>query len=435
MRAPSLSIRNLRELLPLLLYSAGIFTVTWDMLGRYEISGFHFKIHQGMFLLAFLTALPGTDFAGLWQKLRSSPLLGFPLGILALDVFYLLATPWSHFPLKTVLYGCWLGYNLITIWGTAILLYGRGQGEKLHLVAWAAAAFNGSVILIDYIAYNFGFNGGLVGFNQDAVLHWGVSRPHAFSNEPSFAALYLGIALALTTFPFVEARNWKRLALSFIVLFVGTLLLSFFYALAWRRLPWRYLGISFVSGLLAAVLVYSTTPQQQRDVLNQKLVSSVTEVTDNSGKARLRAFIYAWQMANETHWLGTGFGASYKYWIARPETLGDKHEFSTWEHDYGAQVVMSTWGELLAEGGLMAPLLYGIAVFSLVWALWKNWILSRSPLSLGALSSALLFFGYLALWVGNVARGDVWIWYAIWSVLAIQGGAEDADRRIVSSAP
>jgi O-antigen ligase len=428
--------KRIRELLPFLLFSAAFFTSTWDLIGRRDFGGFHFKIHQAIFFLAFLSALPGTDFRAVWNRLRASPLLGFPLGILALDGFYMAASPWSFFPLKSFLYGSWLYYNLITIWGTAILLSARTNSRQFATLAWIVGTFNGVVILVDELAYHFGFHGGLIGFNQDAVLHWGVSRPHAFASEPSYAGLFLCLSILLCTFAYLEARTWKRLALIFLALLasiyttsrlgwtgliLGNLVLSLCFLKFARTLPWRYLALIVAGGSLATAIALATIPKHERDLLNEKLVSGLGRQgvgSDGSANARIEAHKFALIMARETHWRGTGLGASYKYWIQRPETEREKHEFTA--ADNGAEVVMSTWGELLAEGGFMAVLLYAVAAFFLVRALWKAWAVSRAPLALGALACALLFFGDLAFWVGNIARGDVWIWYALWSVIALE---------------
>ena len=80
----------------------------------------------------------------------------------------------------------------------------------------------------------------------------------------------------------------------------------------------------------------------------------------------------ALDMARETHWLGTGVGASYRYFR---EHGGFDYNFQgdITDRENGNEVIMSTWGQLLAEGGLVAPLLYLLAGFFLVRALWRSW--------------------------------------------------------------
>ena len=112
----------------------------------------------------------------------------FALTALSLALFYLGMAPWSAYPLKSFLYSTWLLFDLFAIWLTTQHLFREASPCFFKRVALAPLLFASAVILVDSVAYTFGHRGGLIGFNQDIFLNLAVSRPHAFSNEPSYAA-------------------------------------------------------------------------------------------------------------------------------------------------------------------------------------------------------------------------------------------------------
>jgi len=420
-------------------FLAGILTCTWDKIFFFDVGGFTLKIHQLFFLISFLMASLSAPRKILPQFI-SCPTKRFGLAMLILALYYGISSPWSHFPLKSFLYSGWLAFNLITIWLTAVLLQKKLSAQILSYAVAAAMAIQSLVIGVDHLAYQFGYKGGLIGFNQDTVLRWGASRPHGFTSEPSYAAAFLCFALVFTysslrkrnlgyNLPLILAgifgvfalvattsrTGWISLSLSLVLLFSIKALRDF-------KIPWRELGISFVIvGSIAAIFLLST-PVHQRGILDKSLVSSIVKGTDGSGNSRVLVHHYAWQIAKDTHFLGTGLGASFNYWR---DTTDASHLYAVppsidSKSSHGHEFIMSTWGQLLAEGGIPGISLYLLATIFLIYALWKKWKETGDRLALGSLVSALVFFGFVAFLLGNVARGDIWIWYAIWSRVAMK---------------
>lgn len=378
---------------------------------------------------------------------------GFPFAILALVIYYAASSPWSAFPLKSFLYAGWLGFDLSIIWLSASWLAASVSKRTFALFALVATAFHGLVITIDHVAYQFGYTGGFIGHNQDSLLHWGISRPHAFASEPSYVAAFLSFGLVLTLAAFVDSRGFKARTL------VLTAFLAGFFAIvaSTSRTGWlslaaaiglfeaigifcrkrkylqkRVLGLALLATFAIAAFLF-TTPKSQINTINKSLVSGVSSGKDGSGYARLEAHKHAWEMAKETRFLGTGLGASYKYFTATRDTRGTAPQEAFGPQAYGNEVVMSTWGQLLAEGGIPALLLYAIAGALLIRSLWSAWKRSGNPFSQAAFASAVVFFCFTAFWLGNVARGDVWVWFAIWSRMALPdsgeaGGEKGAQR-------
>jgi O-antigen ligase len=431
----SVSIR-----IAILLFFAGLLTCTWDLFLTRELAGFTLKAHQGLFLSALLFALGGRKSEG-FAALKRLALTPFSLAILFLALYYAATAPWSYFPLKSFLYAGWIVFNLATIWFTGVLLAPYLARRRLAAMAVTAALIQACIIVIDQIAYAKGYTNGLIGFNQDSILHWGVSRPHGFSNEPSYAASFLCLSLLIACGWFQLLRfSWKCLPPLLVIGFAlfattsRTGWLSFFLGLAlfvflgaWKRgiSLWRPFALFVLIAAGAAGIFALSVPAAQKAGLYQQLVGSVLQGKDGSGNARLRALTYSWPMAKETHFLGTGLGASYKYWISTHESPETAIEGAFTDQSYGKEVVMSIWGQLLAEGGPLAVLLYGAAACFLVSGLWRAWRASGDPLVLGSLSGALVFFFLIAFLLGNVARGDVWVWFAVWTRMAMRDTPEE----------
>jgi len=414
------------------LFAFGIFTCTWDTLFTLEMGGFNLRIHQLFFALSFLSLFWERRPQGLEAFL--SPLSApFARCMLALAALQIGLSPWSAFPLKSFLYSCWLTFSLGAIWLTAQHLGRTVPKAYFFQVVWITIVFLSIVILVDQVAYQFGAVGGLIGHNQDVILKWGVSRPHAFSFEPSYIASFLSLGLIATAVPVfhLAKRKWFFWLGFFGILFAGIattsrtgwislclgggflLALPLFFG---RRIQWKLFGVVF--GILVAVttLFYATTPPQQREAMFRAL-SNFTY--SSSSGARLRSHMIAYEMAKETRWIGTGFGASYRYYMDR----GGNDELGSTvfaQKHYGNEIIMSTWGQLLAEGGILSALLFGAAGFFLLRALYIRCKDEKNGFTLGALSATLIFFGFIAFSLGNVCRSDVWVWYALWSVLAAQ---------------
>jgi O-antigen ligase len=325
-------------------------------------------------------------------------------------------------------------FDVTVLWLSVQLLFEEAAPDFFARLAFGTLLFLSTVILVDYAAYPFGYRGGLIGNNQDILLNLMISRPHAFSSEPSYAASFLCLGL-LTTGPYLLLRSRRRwlaaLGIALVLFAVvattsrsgwaalalgGGLLLAL-PVLAGRRLPWKRLLVGAAAAAALVVVFLLTTPKAQLQNLNDHLVSSVLHGNDSSGVSRLKAFGLAWDMARDTHGLGAGFGASYRYF---KDHGGFDYNFqeSFNARMYGNEVIMSAWGQLLAEGGLVGVLLYALAGVLLVRRLWRHWVATGSPLAYGSLTAAIVFFAFLGFFLGNICRGDMWVWLALWSGFA-----------------
>lgn len=417
-----------------ILFLLGIFTCTWDLLLKVDIGGITLKAQQLFFGLAFACAVAGK----LAKKEFPHPPFrkGFFLSISLLGIYYISTSPWSTFPLKSLLYSCWLIFNLCCVWWALDLL--ALPRKTLWVTLLAALLFHSVVILIDQTAYQYGYTGGLLGFNQDAILKWGVSRPHAFASEPSYIAAFLSMGMITAGPALLRARKalFFPFALVCVIALVATTsrtgLFGFFLGAALlcllefakkKKFPWRTicLGAAGISLVLGGLFV--ATPSAQREILNRSLVTSLLTGSDGSGNARLSAHQHAADLARESHWLGVGLGASYRYWMqTRP---GDPNAVPE-AGQMGHELVMSIWGQLLAEGGIPALLLYASAMFFLLRGIFRRWQREDDPLVSGSLAASILFFTFVAFLLGNVARGDIWVWFAIWSRMALPDTGDEA---------
>jgi O-antigen ligase len=427
-------VRLMKSNVSLALFAAGFFCSSWDLLAKIKAGGFTLKLYQPLFFLCAASLL-------YWRRDRLAHHLAplarsFAFTFLALTFFYLGLAPWSAFPLKSFLYSCWLLFDILCVWLSVQLLFEEAPAEFFSSVALVTLLFLSSIILVDYVAYPFGYRGGLIGNNQDILTNLMISRPHAFSSEPSYAAAYLCLGF-FTVVPFTlhrAKRKWLAGLGAALILFaivattsrsgwaalaMGLGLLAVLPVAAGRKFPWK--PVAAIAGALPVLvgIFVLTTPQAQKDNLNHLLIGTLFSGNDSSGNSRMKAFALAADMAKETHFVGTGLGASYRFFR---EHGGFDYNFQgvITDRENGNEVIMSTWGQLVAEGGLVAPLLYLLAGFVLARALWREWRGTGSALAYGSLVAALLTFGFLAFWLGNVARGDLWVWYALWSGFATQ---------------
>ena len=409
------------------------FTSTWDLLYKVDTGGFTLKLYQPLALAALLAAFLEKRRQGPAQFL--APLFSpFPAAVLLLAIYYLALSPWSVFPLKSFLYSCWLLFQVGTIYLVAVHLGQRYPREHFLNLIWITLLFLGYVILVDYIYYYFGFKGGLLGWNQDKITGLGLSRPHAFSSEPSFIATFMSLGVLTATLPALRAAKsrWKTLAALFLVLFaiiattsrtgwvclgLGFGLLCVAPLLVGRKVQWKLVG-GLAAGALALVAVLlATTPPAQRNVMMESFVGSIFKGNDSSGNSRLKALGLAWEFAKETHFVGTGFAAHYKYF--RDHGGWDYHAREAFNRaQYGNEMIMSIWGQLLAEGGLIAVLLYFAAGAFLTRALFRQWKKSGDSFAMSSMVASFVFFFFAAFWLGNVNRGDMWVWLGIWGAVA-----------------
>ena len=396
----------------------------------YDLGGFTLRISQLFFAFSLGATLLAVGRKGFILIKRS--IWSFPTFLAALGAYYLATTPWSYFPLKSFLYSGWIFFNLLSIWMVLALLRSQLTTKWLIRGIFAALTFHAAIILIDQIAFQFGYTSGFIGFNQNDVLQWGVSRPYAFSFEPSYIGTFLCLgslllapiltnkpraywaAIAVTVFAMVATTSrtaWACFAL-------GMGFLTFFYFLKFRSLPWKHLAQATAATCVIVSAYLISMPSEQRANMHASLIGSIAKGTDGSGNHRLKVFSYAVKMAKDTNWIGTGLGASFRYWSETVFSPDVAQEGKFGRQSYGSEVVLSTWGQLLAEGGLPAVFLYAAAAFCIVRALIRKWLTTGSKLALGGVASALAWFLFGTFWLGNLARGDIWVWYAAWSYIA-----------------
>ncbi|MCO5142619.1 MAG: O-antigen ligase family protein [Oligoflexia bacterium] len=302
--------------------------------------------------------------------------------------------------------------------------------RQIHNLVFYTASFLSIVVIIDHIGYQFGYTTGLIGFNQDAILKWGISRPHAFSSEPSYIASFLSISIFFVCPEVIKRKSFTSIILTAIMclavfsttsrtgwvsIVLGSIYLIFFYLRDLKKIPWKVLFVSILSIFTFLILSYYITPEKQKKRFHHELLNPILTWDDGSHKARVRSQLMAWKIAKETNFIGTGLGASFLYWVSNNEVdRGEKEKNETLTSDRGKEVIMSTWGQLLAEGGIFALLLYLSSAIIIIKKLMQNKDYLYDNQKMGALVSSLLFFTFITLFLSNIARGDVWVWIALW---------------------
>ncbi len=426
--------------LPFHLWALGFFFINFDLALKWEIHGFSFKLSYALFLAAWIATLVerwrGSGFAKMLESERQHA-LSFPWLFPSLLVIYALAgAAFSLVPLKSFAYSFWLLFDVVVVAGTAAYL-GRTNRFSLRVFYYYLAAlilFTGGVIIVDQLGYYAGHVDGLIGFNQDSLLHWGVSRPHAFAGEPSYAAalLCLGVVFLLKEILFRREYlpQWLSILgslVGFIALvfttarsgwlsFAFTLILMLVAVVLHFRENIKRIGITFGAAVVIVIAFVVFTPSTQRKVLNNNLVSSVIKMKDGSGNARLHSMLYGWVMARETNFLGVGLGANYAYWTRMKEANTYSGELA--QDEYGKEAVMSSWAQVLAELGITGVLLYLGFAISLISLLLKKLVAFNSPIHGVAVLAAVVFFTFSAHWLSNICRTDIWVWFAFWGVIA-----------------
>lgn len=426
--------------LAFLLWCTGLATVTFDRLGTFEAAGFTIKSYYFLFLAAALLTVASAGrafFAFVPSALKQG--LGFAL---LLALYQALLAPFSFYPLKSAVYTAWLIFDIVCVLlvGSFLLQAFQRQGSLLRVAHFLVAAALGlsAVVLVDHVAYHYGYGKGLIGFNQDELLKWGVSRPHAFAYEPSYLGLYFSLLMPILAAYLMGAHpktRWmiflclaafaastlcllaigSRLGLAAALLTLGLAVL----------LSLRHLSPKPVLGLAAAVvagalLTYAVSPPKQIQLVRENFVDTVVQGKDGSGNARVRAMQKSLGIAKESHLLGVGVGASYAYEMAREGRAG--------QLDSGAESIMSIWGQLLAESGLAGPLCFLALGLSLAVALYRRSAGGRNILFSMLFASCVIFFIFSAHWVGNVARTDIWVWIALWHAFGHGTAATDTNQ-------
>lgn len=417
-------------------WAIGFFTSTYDRVLVLHAHGFTFKFDYICFVISALL-IAFFELKNKFQRSRQALTHGFIVVCCLMATYYLFGASWSYFPLKSYAYSCWLLFDIFAVWLPFMVLAKYiDRAALFHLILITLTAI-ATVIIIDQIAFYWGYTEGLLGYNQGKMLHWGMSRPAAFAYEPSYIASFLALGF-ITIVPEIMKRTvadkalyflmawivyaliatasrtgWFSLALGFVLLIAATF---------WqhRQIRWRPLVVSSLIVLLTCIVFILCTPTKNRDAMNENLISSVVTMKDGSGTARIKAMGgTTLAIAKDTHWLGIGLGASYKYWTEK-NNINVLEEKEATEVRYGREVIMSTWGQILAEGGAFVFVSFGVAGLFLAYNLFLKWRKNDGSLELGALIAATLFFAFIAHWIGNVARTDMWVWYAVWSGLAYE---------------
>lgn len=412
-------------------FSAGFFSATWDRLLTCEFQNITLKIHYLFFVLSFLCLLYSGKkqfFQDAVKNLRT----GFPLFFLILVAQFLLSIPRSYFPFKTFLYSCWITFDLVCIWLPAAILAEKVPVKSLLRLVAFTLIFHAVVIFIDQAAFYSGYRDGLIGFNQDHDLRWGVSRPAAFSFEPSYIASFLSLG-ALFLVPHLRRIN-KLFLIAFAItvpaiffstsrtgvgaLFLGGIIFVMMEFWFKKKIPWKMMAVSLLFLVSVISLFYFSRPQVERAELDKQLMSSLIQGRDGSGVTRLQALGFAWKINSETGWLGAGLGASFRYWaLGHDKTLLFDEGKDLQKSQFGNELIMSTWGQLLAEGGIVALILFLGAAF---WVCVNLYLVRKkidSPDITSALLVAIVLFFFILHWLGNVARVDIWVWYAAFAFI------------------
>ncbi len=426
-----LPIQNLNlESLGLVLFLLGIITCTWDLFLTFGIAGFTLKIHALFFFLSLILNLFSIGLKKGIQKILQLLRHRFILFFLILAGYYFVTIPWSYFPQKSFLYSCWIVFNAFTIWVNAGLWMQRIHREKFYFAVFIAVVIQSAIITVDHIAHGFGYVGGLIGHNQDGLLRWGLSRPSGFSSEPSYIATFISLSFILLSPWILKKKSIWVYAFStlgvfalvsstsrtgWLLLLIGMVLGVCLKSLQTKIIPWRGIFVGSLTLTILGIVYLSSLEEHQRKTLGENLVFSAFIGNEGSGFARLRAHKSAWIMAQDTNYRGTGLGASYWYWISNRERTELKGNTALTPDRYGKEVVMSIWGQLLAEAGFFGPIAYFLAIFYLLRSRWNLWKKSLEDEDLYLFLAAFSFFSFGAFWLGNIARGDVWIWYAIWT--------------------
>jgi hypothetical protein len=428
------------------LFFLGFFTCTWDRLAYLDLFGFTLKIQQALFGISFACTIAARRDEG-WRALVAPMRENFALCFIGLVAFYGLSTFWSSFHLKTFLYTGWLFFNLATIWWNAQLLVPSLTVDRIVRVVWAAICFHSAIILIDNFAFQYGYRNGFIGFNQDEYLRWGVSRPHAFANEPSFIASFLSLGIIYSFAVFFQRKKVWQWLLPALLCFlglatttsrtglictVGGLGLVFLFDFHKRGLiPWRPVRIILGVAVAAASVLYISTPQKQKEAINNTLVASVARGQDGSKDARMAALSKAYSLFTDTGGLGVGLGASYNHWVLiHPD---DPNRAAADDGEAGHELIMSIWGQVLAEGGIIGFALFAAAIFFLVRDTKRGWWERGTPILTATLVSEIIFCVFIGFLVGNIARGDIWVWFAIWSATVRLAGNRPAQDSLANA--
>ncbi|MGE3260409.1 MAG: O-antigen ligase family protein [Bacteriovoracia bacterium] len=419
----------------LYLWCAGLAIVTFDLILTFEFGGFTIKSYYFLFLAAAsLFALEEIRGGRVWDRARELFRRPWVFAFL-LFAYELGMSPFSYVPKKSFAYSVWLLFDLVVVALPGYFLLSREIFTSRRVVTFAlmaAAYFLVGILIVDLIAFQYGFLGGFIGYNQEPSLGWGMSRAHAFSFEPSYLSMYFNFSMLFLVGEVISPKpNIPRIPLfgSVILLLVGIFLLA-------SRTGWLLVGTGLAVllfhsrhllrrkdlkkaalGIAAFVVLFLLLlPSKHYSLMGKHLISTILSGTDGSGNTRLKAMNEAAQISLETKGLGVGVGASFFYYLAKNPALITPHLHVT----MGGESIMSTWGQIVAESGLPGTLLYFAFGLSIILALVRAARSSGDATVTASAVSAVLFFGLAAHLVGNLARTDVWVWFALWMSLTVK---------------
>lgn len=411
----------------LLFWMMGFSIITFDHGLAFDFKEFTIKAYYFLFLISGLLII-----RHFWMEKNTSALLKTIIALpwfaaVCLAIYQLSRAPFSLMPLKSFVYTAWLGFDIVIVGilgGLAIRLDPeRARRYLLWVISLSSIALC-AVLITDHIAYYFGYISGLIGYNQDRFLHWGISRPHAFAYEPSYLGLYFSIGFPFlladimqkkvkSTLPFaLSLASCAAIAAGLFILgsrtgwVATTLSLGLLLALEKFRVPKLKIISALVVAFATILLVIFVSPQKQIDLTKRNLVTSVIKGQDGSGNVRLRSMLQAVDLAKESNFLGVGVGGSHAVIVRKIHPMAPL--------DTGAEAIMSIWAQVLAESGLPGVfflVVFGGTILRGTLSKMREW---ADPFNTALFVTSFVFFLFSTHWVGNIARTDAWVWIAIW---------------------
>ena len=423
----------------ILIWCLGFSLITFDLVLCWKVGPFTVKSFHLLFLVSGgLAVLSGEN--KFRQKIDWKRIFFSPLGFLAAFVVYcFFSATYSILPLKTLGYSGLGVFNFLFILLLGAVHY-QSQGEKfvklLFQFLYASLWLLGAVVLIDYFAFLYGYRGGLIGFNQARYLDWGMSRPHAFAHEPSYLCHYVSLVLVFLFTDIAGAKNKRGMLLfkSTTVLWGAMILLLAASRTGWIMTTLEVLAVSlwtlkktrfslfkimkFAAGTLVALTLFSLLlPKDQKQKLWVNSIRPILTLHDGPGNARLLSITGGARIAKATHFLGTGLGGSYLYWIQTvPNTKAIFEEMNgkITSDVYGREAIMSTYPQVFAETGIIGLLLYlGFVIGTLAFVS-RDYRKNPSGFNFSRVLSCCLCFFLSVFTFGNVMRPDMWVWYSVW---------------------
>ena len=424
-----------------ILWIMGLSIITFDKILTFTFSGFTIKSYYFLFLAAaainFFDALKAGVLWREMQKFLKPPILF----VILLFLYELAFSPFSLVPKKSLGYSIWLFFDISVVMLSGIYCLQKippAQRKSLILFALALSGTAlGLIVIIDYIAYFKGYTAGWIGFNQDTSLHWGVSRPHAFAYEPSYLAMNLSMILAFLFSELLDSSLFDKRKMATVgsILTIGVALYILFSRSGWisTTLSLMLVGIIqykkffHVRNLLilaclpvAVLLVLYFSPKEQKTRIFDQSLGPIIEGRADSGSSRIWAMKFGIKIGKDFHYLGSGVGGSYKYYLETydkpPPPFHLIKGYIAPKYEQGSELIMSIWSQLFAESGLPGFILFLCFALALLFRLWKENRQLNTPFQSAMLATCLVFFVFTAHWIGNVARTDIWGFITLWYV-------------------